>query len=327
MTSWIDEEVAESQFADVRLRKRFKLLIERLAEGIGETIPMACQDWANTKAAYRFLSNERVNEADILAGHFASTRDRFRATDGPILVLHDTTEFVFQRDKSDGIGITGITSGRENKAGRRTTLTVCGILMHSSLVVTPDGLPLGMSAVKFWNRKKFKGTNALKKKINPTRVPIEEKESVRWLENVRQTTTLLNQPDRCVHIGDRESDIYELFCTAKEVGTHFLVRTCVDRLAGDGQHTVSDEMQQAELKARHLITVLTRNGQPTDAVLDLRYRRIRILPPIGKQNRYPSLTLTVIHAREEAAPQDRDPIDWKLLTDLPVSSPLQAIEK
>ena len=324
---WIDKELAGSQFPDARLTRRFKLLIERLAEGIGETIPMACQDWANTKAAYRFLSNERVNEADILAGHFASTCDRFRATDGPVLVLHDTTEFVFQRDKPDFIGITSITSGRENKAGRRTAITVCGILMHSSLVVTPDGLPLGMSAVKFWNRKKFKGANALKKKVNPTRVPIEEKESVRWLENLRQTNALLNQPDRCVHIGDRESDIYELFCTAKEVGTHFLVRTCVDRLAGDGQHTVSDEMQTAELKARHLITVLTKNGQPADAVLDIRYRRIRILPPIGKQNRYPSLTLTVIHAREEATPQDRDPIDWKLLTDLPVSSPLQAIEK
>jgi hypothetical protein len=107
MTSWINEEVAESQFPDARLTRRFKLLIEHLAEGIGETIPMACQDWANTKAAYRFLSNERVNEVDILAGHFASTRDRFRATDGPVLVLHDTTEFVFQRDKSDLIGITG----------------------------------------------------------------------------------------------------------------------------------------------------------------------------------------------------------------------------
>ena len=39
--------------------------------------------------------------------------------------------------------------------------------------LTTDGLPLGMVAVKFWNRKKFKGTAALKRKINPTRVPIE----------------------------------------------------------------------------------------------------------------------------------------------------------
>ena len=87
--------------------------------------------------------------------------------------------------------------------------------MHSSLIVTLSGLPLGLAAIKFWTRKKFKGTRALKRKVNPTRVPIEEKESYRWLENVRQSTDLLADPERCVHIGDRESDIYELFCAAQ----------------------------------------------------------------------------------------------------------------
>jgi hypothetical protein len=186
---------------------------------------------------------------------------------------------------------------------------------------------LGISAVKFWTRKEFKGTNALKKKINPTRIPIEEKESVRWLDNIKQTTTLLSDPERCIHIGDRESDIYELFCTARDANTHFLVRTCVDRLAGDGQHTISDEMQAVDLKANHLITVLDKKGRPTQAVLELRYRRIRVLPPIGKQSRYPTLRLTVIYAQEREVPSGRDRIDWKLITDLPVSTPLQAIEK
>jgi len=81
--------------------------------------------------------------------------------------------------------------------------------------VTTDGLPLGLAAMKFWTRSKFKGCNALKKKINPMRVPIEKKESIRWLQNLKQSTALLNAPQRCVHIGDRESDIYELFCTAE----------------------------------------------------------------------------------------------------------------
>jgi hypothetical protein len=96
--------------------------------------------------------------------------------------------------------------------------------MHSSLAVTTEGLPLGLAAIKFWTRKKFKGTSALKKKINPTRVPIEKKESVRWLDNLGRATELLEDPIRCVHIGDRESDIYELFCTVQEVGTHSLGR-------------------------------------------------------------------------------------------------------
>ena len=97
--------------------------------------------------------------------------------------------------------------------------------MHSSLVVTESGLPLGLSAVKFWTRKVFKGTNELKRKVNPTRIPIEEKESVRWVDNLVETTALLSQPSRSVHIGDREADLYELFCAANDIGTHFVIRT------------------------------------------------------------------------------------------------------
>src|SRR5260370_8954388 len=114
--------------------------------------------------------------------------------------------------------------------------------MHSSLAITTAGLPLGLGAVKFWTRDKFKGTAALKRKINPTRVPIEKKESIRWLENLKQSTELLGDPGRCIHIGDRESDIYELFCTAHEVGTHFLVRTSVDRLSEGADHHVAAQI-------------------------------------------------------------------------------------
>ena len=56
----------------------------------------------------------------------------------------------------------------------------CGINLHSSLAVTLEGLSLGLTAVKFWNRKAFKGRKAKRKAHN---APIEEKESVRWLEN------------------------------------------------------------------------------------------------------------------------------------------------
>ncbi len=104
--SWIDQELAGSEFADERLGRRFGVLMGQFAKGLGTTIPLACGDWANTKAAYRFLDNDRVSEAEILAGHFASTRDRFAAIDGPVLVLHDTTEFSFTRENAGAIGVT-----------------------------------------------------------------------------------------------------------------------------------------------------------------------------------------------------------------------------
>jgi hypothetical protein len=328
-TSWIDGEIAACQFADVRLGKRLHCLLEQISDAVGESVPMACQDWANTKAAYRFFSNERVNEADILAGHFQATKDRFIATQGPILVLHDTTEFSFRRESPDKIGITYRVTGVRDKEGRLRLHTVCGILMHSSLALTTEGLPLGLAAIKFWNRKKFKGTAALKKKINPTRVPIEHKESIRWLQNLRQSTATLGDPARCVHIGDRESDIYELFCTAKEIGTHFLVRTCVDRLAGDGKHTVAADMAKAEIKGRYRVEVRDANGNPDIADLDIKFERLHLLPPIGKQKQYPPLDLTVVHAKERGKPKkkNRKLIDWKLITDLPVRSLKDAKEK
>ena len=325
--AWVDGELAGCSLADERLNKRLRKLLAQIGGAMGQSIPLVCQDWANAKAAYRFFSNERVSEADILAGHFQSTGNRVAATDGPVLVLHDTTEFSYQREKPEAIGITNSVNSGWDKAGRPRLHTVCGILMHSSLAITTEGLPLGLAAVKFWTRKKFKGTAALKKKINLTRIPIEKKESVRWLDNLKQSTELLGDPGRCVHIGDRESDIYELFCAAQQVGTHFLVRTCVDRLAGDGDHTIADEMDEVAVKGLHRVEVKNNNGDADQAVLEIRYRRIRVLPPIGKQKRYPALTLTVIHAEERGTPKDRKKIEWKLLTDLPVQSRKDAVAK
>lgn len=69
-SAWIDREVEGCSFKDVRLAKRFGKLLGMMSEGIGESIPYACQDWANTKAAYRFFSNGDVSEDQIMAGHF-----------------------------------------------------------------------------------------------------------------------------------------------------------------------------------------------------------------------------------------------------------------
>ncbi|WP_043152376.1 MULTISPECIES: IS4 family transposase [unclassified Sphingobium] len=324
---WSRSEVDETAFRDARLGRRFGDLLRRLSDRMGGSIPLACQDWASTKAAYRFFSNPKVEEGDILAGHIEATKARYAASDGPILVLQDTTEFTYQRRNPHDIGFTkSVNSGRD-KSGRLRHHAVCGILMHSSLVVTDEGLPLGLAAVKFWNRDKFKGTAQLKRRINPTRVPIEAKESVRWLDNLRQSVALLGQPDRCVHVGDRESDIYELYCLAKDLGTHFVVRTVVDRLAGNGDHTVKIEMQEAPSAGMHSIEVRVDNDTVERVTLDIRYKRIHVCPPIGKQKRYPALDLTVIHASEVGVPLGRKPILWKLVTDLEVADLDAAIEK
>ena len=256
-----------------------------------------------------------------------AARERIAAANALILVLHDTTEFTFHRKDVTAVGIVHKSYTQKDPEGRPRHYTVCGMRMHSSLAVTTEGLPLGLAALKFWTRDEFPGCNALKRKIHPTRGPIDQKESYRWLQNLRQATALFQHPEHCVHIGDRESDIYELFCAAQEAGTHFLVRPCVDRLAGDGSGTIADEMKHVPVQSLHRIEVRNKQGKVSKAGLQLRYCRLVVLPPIGKQQNYPKLILTVIHAQERGQPQGRDRIDWKLLTDLPVRSRHEAVEK
>ena len=274
MDVWVEGELDGFDFPDQRLKDRLGKLLGDLGRRIGGTIPAACQDWAATKAAYRFFSNPRVDEAVILAGHFAATTARFAATPGTVLVLHDTTEISFTRDTPEGIGQLSFVKGRH------VTHTVCGLRLHSSLVVTTAGVPLGLAAVKFWTRKKFKGTNALKRSVNPTRVPIEQKESVRWLDNLQQATTRLGNPARCVHVGDRESDIFELFCAAGEAETHFLVRARVDRLAGQGSTTVAKKMAREPIRGSHEVEV--RDDPSPDGVVQGKI--VATLLRVGKFN-------------------------------------------
>ncbi len=197
--------------------------------------------------------------------------------------------------------------------------------------VTPTGTPLGLTAVKFWTRAKFKGTLALKRHVNPTRVPIETKESYRWQESLRQSIAPLGAPERCVQVGDRESDIYELFCLAQDFGARFLVRVQTNRLAErpadaaphDPAHRVFAQRAAAPWAGRHRIAV----NQDETAWLQVKFAAVNTLPPVGKQKRYSPQILTYIHVLEEGPPSGREPIDWKLVTNLPVGDLAAAVEK
>jgi hypothetical protein len=329
---WYDEEISAESLSDKRLARRLGHLLDQLAGAPGKPVPAACGDWAATKAAYRFFDNPRVTEHGILAGHFAATASRVAAIEGTILILQDTTEFTYNRAQPGKIGFTKTINGGRYKAGQPNSLTLCGVLMHSSLAVTLTGAPLGLAAVKFWTRAKFKGTLALKRHINPTRMPIEMKESHRWLENLRQSMALLTDPGRCVHVGDRESDIYELFCLAQDLGTRFLVRVQTNRLAEPPEgappqkaaHRVFAQLSEAPWSGCHRVSF---GAEKEAASLQVKFTAVKTLPPIGKQKRYRPQVLTYIHASEVNPPSDRDPIDWKLVTNLPVNDVAAATEK
>ncbi|MGY2932957.1 hypothetical protein ACVWZ6_002559 [Bradyrhizobium sp. GM6.1] len=132
---------------------------------------------------------------------------------------------------------------------------------------------------------------------------------MRWLETPRQSIGLLGKPDRCIHVGHRESDIFELYFLTRDLSTHFIVRMQTDRLVGDGDHRISDEMDEVAIKGLHRVEVGNENGDPMSVTLEIRTERVHVLPPIGKQKRYPALDQTVIHASERGAPKGRKQIE------------------
>ncbi len=311
------QETLKAQFADERIGKRFRKVVELLSQDVGESIPKVCKDWANTKGAYRFFSNPRVSEEDILSGHFQCTAQRFSETEGQVLILHDTSEFSFEREDLDA---------GEDLVGRFPQRTECGILMHSSLAVTPAGLPLGLTAAKFWTREKFKGRNALERNGQRTRLAADEQESQRWLENMRRSSELLGDPERCVHTGDRESDIFGFFAQAREMKTHFLVRSRTDRMTAHERIRVSQIMKKGVIQGHDWIEVRNKRGRCRLTLVTIQYQRMEIAPPNGQAQNHSPLMVTVIQAKEVKPRRGGGKIDWMLITDLPVNSPQCAMK-
>lgn len=327
--SWIDEELSRSKFSDKRIGKRLIKIVQQLAAKMGNSIPTACQDWANTKAAYRLFSNPNLSEEDILVGHFQSTKSRFEQTDGPMLVLHDTTEITYKRKRPGEIGYTRKCANRKGLFEQEIKRAQCGVLMHSSLIITPEGLPLGFTAKKFWNRDKFKGSHEIHRRFNATRIPIDQKESYRWLQGVHATNELLGEPHRLVHIGDREADIYELFHLAASEDSNYLIRIKVDRRTEVETTTISQILAGAKVRGKCKIHYRDKDGTQVTATLAVKFEEITIKPSFGlKSKNYPDVTAMFIHATEiEKSGGNREPIDWKLITNLRIKSVKDSVEK
>ena len=168
----IKKEFEKCDLGDTRLTKRLVLLADQMFRKIGSSIPTACENWAGTKASYRLFDNSKVTDNKILESHFKRTAARANKLNKPVLILHDTSAIGYIR-KHNKFGKIGLGNHIGNK--RYHSFNIQGLLMHLSLIISTNGLPLGVAAVKFWTRKKFKGTAELKRHVNPTRIPIKKK--------------------------------------------------------------------------------------------------------------------------------------------------------
>jgi hypothetical protein len=198
LSVWAQEEMATANLNDKRLDDRLTQVLSDLGDHCSASIPAACGEHAEMTAAYRFFDNDKVTWQGILEPHYEQTRRRISAQD-VVLLVQDTTEVDVTRPQEQMVG-----------AGPMDGSARFGAFLHLLEAFTPDGTPLGVASCDLWTRDKpTQSMSAKEKRRRRKAAPIEEKESHRWLEGLRQAREVAQASPHvtCVCVGDSEADI------------------------------------------------------------------------------------------------------------------------
>ena len=313
---WAAEEFADVELNDARLNRRCQELAIALGQHPSAPINQACEDWADTKAAYRFFDNPKATPSRVQAPHQQRTVERM-SQHGLVLAVQDTTFFNYtHHPQTQELGLIG-----NKKQNQR------GFGMHSTLVVTPTGTPLGMLTQAFFSRPLDEPShqpNELR------RLPIEQKESYKWLQAFEQTLELTPAKVEVVTVCDREADIYEMFTLAQQQQAKLLVRASADRSLVDNEASNLWKKVEQQIVVGQLTVQIpqNQNRQARQATVSVRFTRVKLKPPWRpNQKKLPIVTLNAILVREENPPDAVDePIEWLLLTNLPVTTFAEAVQ-
>jgi hypothetical protein len=313
---WAEEELGEAEIGDRRLSKRLVNIAQAFYARPQANIPQACQTRAETKATYRFLDHPETSMERTLEPHYQATVTRMNR-EAVILAVQDTTSLNYTaHPATENLGPIGYRKDRG-----------LGLLLHDTMAFNPEGTPLGLLDVQCWARD---GAEFGKKKRRHS-LPIEEKESYKWLVSFGKVGEAQKQcpQSRVVSVGDREADIYELFelALSDPLGPRLLIRAEQDRLLAEGQGHLWDKMAQQEVAGIQEIHVPRQKNRPARvAKLEVRFGKVSLKPPAGK-GRLGEFSLWAVWAWEAEAPSQGERIEWMLLTTLPVITFEEAIEK
>ena len=310
VADWAVTEFGHAELGDDRRTDRLLMIATAFAEQPTAPIPQACGPGPATQGAYRFFENDDIEPEAIRDAHHHSRLERLRHH-SVVLTLQDTSTLNYStHPQTEGLGPIGT---RRQK--------IIGLLLHSTLAVTPSGLPLGMLHTAVQARDP-KAVGSAKQRHSK---PIAEKESHKWLDSLSACQQVAAQcPETLlVNVTDREGDLYDLFAQAlaptDDPRVHLLVRSKHNRrLAGD-ERLLWDAVGRQRAAGTLQVRVGRRGEQPARlATLSIRFAQVTLAAPT-RQAGQPPLTVWVIEARERRAPQGATPILWRLLTTLPVT--------
>lgn len=285
-------------FGDVRRERSGDFVAQRMAERQTVCVRNLADDRAEQVRVRRFLMNEAVTVKEMVSHQAMSVGAA--AQDRHVLAIQDTSEINYQAQRE-----------RKRRLGKVGNGTDVGLFVHPVLGVdAASGQCLGLIDAQVWRRTKSKAANY-------KALPIERKESFRWLMGGSQAKAVLAQAAMVTVIDDREADIYEKWDRLPDTSTHLLTRASRDRALADGGRLFAT---LAGFAQAHLFTldVQARPGKHVarQAAMALRFGRVRIRRPAAcsDPNASAEIELHAIEVRELDAPPGQTPILWRLLT-------------
>ena len=313
---WAEQEFGGAPLREARLARRLCTLARDLYARPQAPLPQACGTRAKTKAAYRFFDHVRVDLQSVLKPHYQSSAVR-AAQEPVVLGVQDTTSRNYSTHPATEL-LGPIGSEADGAVG---------MFVHSTLAFNLAGTPLGLLDVQCWVRD----PEEFGKKHRRHQLPLEAKESVRWLRSLQALEQIQAAcpQTRLIGVGDREADIYELFVWAKEKPGRpgLLVRAERERLLAEEQGPLWAHVE-SQAVAGQLEVKVPRRGERAArvAVLEVRFAAVELRAPTRKAH-LPAVSLWAVLAREVGAPPGAEALEWMLLSTEPVGDFEAAVQK
>jgi hypothetical protein len=324
----LKHEVVGSNLGDKRLDKRLARIVEALGKQPNLSIPAALGGRSEMEAGYHFFANEKVTPDKILRVHFAQTVRRVAATEVCLLV-QDTTEVELTRPAQQVHG-----------AGPMSSNAQFGAFLHPLMAFLPNGVPLGTVWQKSWARTEIQtDLTPAEKKRRRLETPLEDKESIRWVEGLRAARKVAEAcpATQCVLVCDSESDIYELLAEPRTTShgrpLEILIRACQDRATTTAGTRILDaaratpcrytaSIQVSAHQAKTLVETRKRQKERVARTTEVEVRAcsVTLRPPPRPDRSLPPVTVNVVLVEEVNPPPGQDPIQWLLITTLPIAT-------
>jgi len=314
---WAVEQFGTVDLGDKRLTERAVDMAQAMGRRPADSLAKQMAGWNEQRGAYRLLDNAGVSHAALSDPHWQQTREKANQSGGVVLMVQDITELDYSgHQATEGLGPIGDHRGQ-------------GLLVHNTLAIeASERVVLGLAYQQVWSRDEVahKGTES-----RTQRRARANRQSQRWVEAVEAIGT----PDssvRWVHVGDREIDIFPFFEECQTAHVDFCVRIKQNRRVGewtaDDPRYLLDQARQWPAMGERRLEVPARPGQAArTADLLVSWQAVTLRSPSTEPGEPTLLNAWVVRTWEPNPPPGSVPLEWLLLTSVPVLTLQDALER